>query len=357
MQKQEEIKGKSPGEKRSKMFWVSVITSIIVPFCSLAFVIGYLWIQQTQVKHLEAAIAETVYQNLNEGIAGLYSALFLAEKQMKEQLQEADIRTLHEGLGYINAARKALTERHPVLEEALRSGKRLVYMPPKVWGRVEESAQNKEISVNRWIQQAVEKRLMGITDIPLRVSYRYDFEEVKNLEDTAPWRPPVFGNAPKLRVSDQKRFARSGRNSLHLQVDLKPFKEGKENEFTGVYATDLGFSGVRAISAKVLVPDIEKARGKEFLFEMFTVQYDLQGKRFELYARPQGLVPGIWSPVFLGTFYSIWSGSWSENEDCKLGIVKDRVDTLHFRVRCYQDYSGPLYIDDITIYAEPAGAS
>ena len=188
-------------------------------------------------------------------------------------------------------------------------------------------------------------------NIPLQATYNDDFEDRKDPTDVAPWDAYPDKNPPTDVVSDDRAFAHSGDHSLRLSVDLPPFKENESTNYCGIGITSLKFREVKAIVAWVLVPESEQVRGRTFSSHIMAYMYDKDAdETVGFHSETIKPMPGVWTPIFLGTpYYS------TDSKNCTFSW-DGTIEELYLTVWSDKHYTGSIYVDDIAIYTDTAGA-
>ena len=170
----------------------------------------------------------------------------------------------------------------------------------------------------------------------------YDFEGLTDETDIAPWFTVPSSKSYKARVSQDYSF--SGKHSLRIFVDMQSSATNPATEYTGI-----GLAGeqtplkVKAVIAWVFIPPSEPIQNTIFRTHILAYVRDDTGENVGFLGESQEITPGIWTPLFIGTFGETTDelGNFSWN---------GKINELYLTIWSDKPYSGSIYIDDFSIY-------
>jgi len=197
------------------------------------------------------------------------------------------------------------------------------------------------LSIGFWVGSNWQRQL-SVSELPLSVLHSYTFEGAQDPIEIAPWRSAPAIKSHTLLVYDDKEFSHSGTQSLRLNCEFQPIKTDS-SEWAGISAFDLEFSNVKVIVAWVLVPRSEQTRDGKLRSRITAWTLDPAGEPVGLYSESKVLEPGVWTPIFLGTFDTLSNANFEWNRE---------IFQIALEVWSDKPYSGSVYFDDIVIYAD-----
>ncbi len=172
----------------------------------------------------------------------------------------------------------------------------------------------------------------------------YDFEEAALGWEVQP--------GPKGHVLERyvgTEYARSGRGSLRLEVDIQAYGGGESIEYGAVAKPNLNYANVQGATAWVLVPESDSAERAQLTAKLIGARYleagapepgsTEPGKKWRSIDGPDvPLVPGRWTKVFFGRVAGLDEVKWDGN-----------LNGLTLSVRARAPYKGAIYLDDIVV--------
>ncbi len=168
---------------------------------------------------------------------------------------------------------------------------------------------------------------------------------------TKPWASIPNGKYG-LQISAER--AHSGKQSLAMIFDSGGMQTG---DFGGVVLTQSVYSKFRektvaAAEGWMLVPETDQSEGKTFTALMTGVSYDKDGNYLQASSKRLTVEPGKWTRI-------AWEGAYTtvhydmNNEPMTRFEAKNRLlHEIYLDVWCDQSYSGLVFFDDITFFAE-----
>ena len=131
----------------------------------------------------------------------------------------------------------------------------------------------------------------------LQVAYNDDFEDTRDQS----WGP--FPDKKKHKFNFSTNSAHSGIHSVKLDVDIEPFETNEDEEYGGIYNTNLNIHKAKAIKAWVLVPESEQVRGSNIRSHIMAYMMGSKGKAILFFGEEKKIVPGVWTQIFLDVFF------------------------------------------------------
>ena len=187
-----------------------------------------------------------------------------------------------------------------------------------------------------------------ILSLSLPVIQSFGFEDEQELD---PW-ISVPNNKFGREISG--RYAHTGNQSQALILAIQGRDSG---EYGGVGLNDKTYKtfnerSVASAEAWVMVPETPQSAGKEFYMLMVGISYSRDGEYLQTSSREIKLKPGKWIRIFWGAAYSAVLYD-QDGKPVNRFLSPDRELTeFYITVWCSQPYSGLVYFDDLTFYAE-----
>jgi hypothetical protein len=176
------------------------------------------------------------------------------------------------------------------------------------------------------------------TEMPLEVQYCYDFEDREDPTHIGPWGRTITTRLDELLISESPEYARSGTRSLRAKIEIQP-----ADDFFGIKIVDPGDVDTTAASAWVLVPESELTKDRVLEAALLINGHDVDGEPLGYRSQRRQLIPGLWTPVFLGLPRQTEPDKW---------VLTGSLDELHVIVWCDKQYSGSIYFDDISFFTD-----
>ena len=189
-------------------------------------------------------------------------------------------------------------------------------------------------------QPGVRKRRILNSDLCGKLGrglYNYDFEDTRDQS----W--GAFPDKKKHKFNFSTNSAHSGIHSVKLDVDIEPYETNEDEEYGGIYNTNLNIHEAKAIKAWVLVPESEQVRGSNIKSHIMAYMMGSKGKAIWFFGEEKKIVPGVWTQIFLDVFFR------TDSENCTVRW-DETSDQVYVTVWSDKEYSGPIYFDNITIY-------
>lgn len=170
----------------------------------------------------------------------------------------------------------------------------------------------------------------------------YNFEKSNDETNDVFWFAVPKSKFYKTEISQD--FAHSGKRSLRLFVDMQAASANPDTEYAGLGLVEKVPLQAKAIAAWVLIPESEPIQNISFKAHILAYVYKA-GENLVFMGEETQIQPGIWTPLYIGTF--------GETKYASSHIVwNGKVDELYLTIWSDKPYNGSMYIDDLSIYGQ-----